>query len=158
MSGSTSSAWWQLLRAGNVFTAISNILAGFLLVRGEWQPVLPLFFLILSSAMLYLAGMVLNDVFDLEDDRLHRPERPLPSGRIDPKLAKIVGWGLMVDGLSAAGVAAWLMGSWLPILVATLLAAAIIAQKMSACSIPEPSWRRPAAGESGTSKRFWDVH
>jgi len=127
MNDSTSTAWWQLLRAGNVFTAISNILAGFLLVRGEWQPVLPLIFLILSSAALYLAGMVLNDVFDLEADRVQRPERPLPSGRIDPSLAKLVGWGLMIDGLSAAGVAAWLLASWLPIIVATLLATAILA-------------------------------
>lgn len=126
-NGAPSSAWWQLLRAGNVFTAISNILAGFLLVRGEWQPVLPLIFLILSSAALYLSGMVLNDVFDLEEDRVDRPERPLPSGRIEPQMAKLVGWGLMLDGLIAAGIAAWLLASWLPILVATLLAAAILA-------------------------------
>jgi len=122
-----ATAWWQLLRAGNVFTAVSNIVAGFLLVRGEWQPILPLVFLILSSAALYLAGMVLNDVFDLADDRVERPERPLPSGRIDPSLAKLVGWGLMIDGLCAAGVAAWLLRSWLPILIAVLLASAIIA-------------------------------
>ncbi len=126
MSHSTTSAWWQLLRAGNVFTAISNILAGFLLVRGEWQPMLPLVFLILSSAALYLSGMVLNDVFDLEKDRVDRPERPLPSGHIEPNVAKLVGWGLMFDGLTAAGVAAWLLASWLPILIALLLAIAII--------------------------------
>ncbi len=126
-NGAPSSAWWQLLRAGNVFTAISNILAGFLLVRGEWQPVLPLVFLIISSAALYLSGMVLNDVFDLETDRAQRPERPLPSGRINPQMAKLVGWGLMFDGLSAAGVAAWLLASWLPILVAASLAVAILA-------------------------------
>ena len=123
----TGSAWWQLLRAGNVFTAISNILAGFLLARGEWQPVLPLLFLILSSAMLYLAGMVLNDVFDLEEDRIHRPERPLPSGRIDPQLAKIVGLGFLVDGLFFAGIAGWFLESWLPVVVAVSLAAAIVA-------------------------------
>ncbi len=126
MNNPNASAWWQLLRAGNVFTAVSNILAGFLLVRGEWQPVLPLIFLIMSSAALYLAGMVLNDVFDLEVDRHERPERPLPSGRIDPNIAKLVGWGLMFDGLTSAGVAAWLLASWLPLVMATLLAIAII--------------------------------
>ena len=127
MSASTGNAWWQLLRAGNVFTAISNILAGFLLVRGEWQPILPLIFLILASAALYLAGMVLNDVFDLEIDRVERPERPLPSGRIELGWAKLVGWGLMIDGLSAAAVAAWLLASWLPIITATGLAISIVA-------------------------------
>ena len=127
MSTSPASAWWQLLRAGNVFTAITNILAGFLLVRGEWQPVLPLIFLILSSAALYLAGMVLNDVFDLEVDRIERPERPLPSGRIELNIARLVGWGLMFDGLTSAGIAAWLLASWLPIVIALLLAATIVA-------------------------------
>jgi len=124
---SSASAWWQLLRAGNVFTAISNILAGFLLARGDWQPWLPLVFLILSSVCLYLAGMVLNDVFDLEIDRVERPERPLPSGRIEPGIAKLVGWGLMFDGLSAAGIAAWLLASWLPIAVGLMLAISIVA-------------------------------
>lgn len=126
MSGSASSSWWQLLRAGNVFTAVSNILAGFLLVRGEWQPILPLLFLMLASAALYLSGMVLNDVFDLEIDRVERPERPLPSGRISLTMAKVVGWGLMIDGLTGAAVAAWLLGSWLPLLMAMLLATAIV--------------------------------
>ncbi len=127
MNSTPASAWWQLLRAGNVFTAITNILAGFLLVRGEWLPVLPLIFLILSSTALYLAGMVLNDIFDLEVDRIERPERPLPSGRIELNVAKLVGWGLLFDGLSAAGVAAWLLHSWLPIVIVTLLAATIVA-------------------------------
>ncbi len=126
MSGSTASAWWQLLRAGNVFTAVSNILAGFLLVQGEWQPFWPLVFLILSSIGLYLAGMVLNDVFDLEIDRIERPERPLPSGRINPLSAKLIGCGLMLDGLTGAALAAWLVGSWLPLVVASLLALTIV--------------------------------
>ncbi len=126
MSGSTASAWWQLLRAGNVFTAVSNILAGFLLAHGEWQPVWPLVILIVSSIGLYLAGMVLNDVFDLEIDRVERPERPLPSGRIEPLTAKLIGWGLVLDGLTGAALAAWLIGSWMPLVVAGLLALTIV--------------------------------
>lgn len=38
--------------------------------------------LIAASAALYLAGMVLNNVFDIELDRDEQPYRPLPSGRI----------------------------------------------------------------------------
>lgn len=33
------------------------------------------------------AGNVLNDYYDIEIDRINRPERPLPSGRISPKSA-----------------------------------------------------------------------
>lgn len=137
MNHSTGSDWWQLLRAGNVFTAMSNILAGYMLALGDWQPVLPLALLVISSASLYLAGMVLNDVFDLELDRVERPERPLPAGRIDVGLATVVGWGFVLNGLLTAGLAAWLLASWLPIIVAALLTTAIVAYdailKSTAC-------------------------
>lgn len=136
MSSSPASAWWQLLRAGNVLTAVSNILAGYLLTRGAWVPVLPLVFLVLSSAALYLAGMVLNDLFDLELDRAERPERPLPSGRIEPVWAKLVGWGLMIDGLTAAGIASWLITSWLPLIFATMLATTIVGYNAALKSTP----------------------
>lgn len=64
----------------------------------------------LASAFLYTAGMVLNDVFDLEIDRVERPERPLPTGRID------VGWarGLGFTMLGAGVTAAWAAGQLFP--------------------------------------------
>ncbi|MGI9427945.1 MAG: UbiA family prenyltransferase [Bythopirellula sp.] len=141
MNASPTAAWWQLLRAGNLLTAVSNILAGFLLAKGEWQPLLPLVFLVLSSAALYLAGMVLNDVFDLETDRVHRPERPLPSASIDPQTASLIGWGLIFDGISGAAVAAWLIGSWLPLIIGCLLAASIVAYD----SVLKSTWFGPVA-------------
>ena len=65
---------------------------GFLVVQvaaeGErtWQirpaDVRVLLLLAAASSLLYAAGVVLNDVFDLEIDRHERPERPIPSGRI----------------------------------------------------------------------------
>lgn len=127
MAGPSLSAWWQLLRAGNVFTAISNVIVGFLLVREPWQPALPLCLLMVSSAALYLAGMVLNDVFDFELDRAERPERPLPSGQISIAAASIVGWGLLIIGILASGFVSWLSGLWLPMWTACALAVAIIA-------------------------------
>ena len=50
--------------------------------------------------------MVLNDVFDLEIDRRERPERPLPSGRVSLRAARLLGWTLLVLGmlLGIAGV------------------------------------------------------
>jgi 4-hydroxybenzoate polyprenyltransferase len=141
MADSSSAAWWQLLRAGNLLTAVSNILAGFLLAKGDWQPVLPLVFLVLGSAALYLAGMVLNDVFDLEIDRVERPERPLPSGRIHPPTARLIGWGLLIDGVSGAALAAWLIGSWLPLIIGCLLAGTIVAYD----SALKSTWLGPLA-------------
>jgi 4-hydroxybenzoate polyprenyltransferase len=41
----------------------------------------------ISSALLYIFGIILNDYFDLETDRKERPFRPLPSGRVSKRSA-----------------------------------------------------------------------
>ena len=64
--------------------------------------ILPLL-LLLGSALMYMAGMVLNDVFDVEVDRVERPERPLPSGRIAVGWARWLGFEMLFVG-AALGV------------------------------------------------------
>ena len=94
----------RLTRAPAVFTAISNILAAHLIATGgaiDW-PVLGL--LAAASACLYSAGMVLNDCFDLAEDRRERPSRPLPSGAVPLAAAWALGWGLLAAGVALAGV------------------------------------------------------
>ena len=110
MSETTSklSAWWQLLRAGNFFTAVSNVIAGFLLAQGSWNQSAALLLAVAASALLYEAGMVLNDVFDAKLDAIERPERPIPAGRIPRLLALEVGGALLIAGL----VASVLAGMW----------------------------------------------
>ena len=119
-------AWWQLLRAGNVFTAISNVIAGYLITQQSWQPIGPLLLMVLSSALLYEAGMVLNDVFDAELDAKERPERPIPSGRISRRLAAVVGWTLLVLGIVTGGLASVLVGNVMAVCVSLALAACIV--------------------------------
>lgn len=119
-------AWWQLLRIGNVFTAISNIIAGFLLVQREWQPLEPLLLLIGSSTLLYTAGMVLNDAFDADLDARERPERPIPSGRMSRATAFRAGIGLLVLGVSFACFASGKLQSRTPAAISALLALAIL--------------------------------
>lgn len=98
-------AWLRLFRIAALPSALANILIGFLLANGSWQPALPLVWLLLASACLYLAGMVLNDVFDIEVDRKERPNRPLPSEAISVRAARSVGFGLLVLGIALAGLA-----------------------------------------------------
>lgn len=50
----------------------------------------------------YTAGMVLNDVADAAADRLHRPRRPIPSGRVDRWAA--LGMSVMLLALGCAAV------------------------------------------------------
>ena len=51
----------------------------------RWLPLLA------ASMVLYASGIMLNDVFDFEVDRLERPGRPLPSGRASRRTAAWVG-------------------------------------------------------------------
>jgi len=44
----------------------------------------------ISSGLLYIAGIVLNDYFDIEIDRKERPFRPLPSGSVSKSTAMII--------------------------------------------------------------------
>ena len=78
-------AYLRLMRLPNVFTALSNVAMGFAFARDWNRPfgtsdAILLACLAGASALLYTAGMVLNDVFDYDVDRQERPFRPLPSG------------------------------------------------------------------------------
>ena len=94
----------RLLRVANVFTALADVLMGYACVERQLAPLLPLAGLLATSALLYLAGMVLNDVFDLETDRQERPERPLPAGRIAWRAARRWGFALLLAGVAAGAL------------------------------------------------------
>ncbi len=98
-------AWLQLLRVSAVPSAVTNILAGFLIANRSWQPSLELMALLACSALLYMSGMVLNDWCDVEIDMQQRPRRPLPSGRITRRAAVIAYLTLTAIGLCLAGLA-----------------------------------------------------
>lgn len=73
----------ELARVSNLPTCVSNVLVGCALgSTGQqlgWPPVV---LLSIAAALLYVGGMVLNDVCDAEIDRATRSDRPIPSGRI----------------------------------------------------------------------------
>jgi 4-hydroxybenzoate polyprenyltransferase len=96
----------RLVRLPNVFTALADILMGYLFVHPSLTPVARFVSVALASCGLYMAGMVFNDVFDLEQDRRERPHRPLPSGTVRLAGAQVLGWGLFISG----GALAWLAG------------------------------------------------
>lgn len=121
----------QLLRAPNVFTAFADVGMGFYVAGGQELPALGLLCLLAASGCLYSAGMVLNDVFDVEIDRRERPARPLPSGRVSLGWARTLGFGLLLAGAaigSAAGHLAHVEGAlpWRSGAVAALLAACVL--------------------------------
>ena len=100
-------AWLRLSRISALPSAISNILVGFLLARQSWMPSWELTMLIGSSCCLYMAGMILNDVFDVAIDAKERPERPIPAGLISKASAAWVGVILLLLGVGLAGSLGW---------------------------------------------------
>ncbi len=112
----------QLIRLPNVLTAAADSLAGWLLGGGtlgaftRWIP------LTVASMLLYASGMALNDVFDVEIDRIERPGRPIPSGRVSRARAG----GLGALGLLAGPLVAWVSGSPASLAVGGVLALVIL--------------------------------
>jgi 4-hydroxybenzoate polyprenyltransferase len=124
-SSSRTMALAELLRLPNVFTALADILAGYLVTHTGLVPWSTVALLGGASCAIYLAGMVLNDVYDVEVDRRERPERPLPSGRISLPAARLWGFELLLLGVALGWSASFFSGEWRCGVVATVLAATV---------------------------------
>ncbi len=105
-------AWLELTRISNVLTVATNAMVGLWvahLLAGQatmerfvdWMP--RHVGVVAGLCLLYLFGMVLNDLLDRDVDAHERPTRPLPSGRIGLRPAILVAASLV-----SAGV--WLVG------------------------------------------------
>jgi len=95
----------RLTRPANIVTSVADVLAGIAIsgyFLGAGQELLPVFLLCLSSIGLYGGGIVFNDVFDAELDKIERPERAIPSGAVSIREAVILGSVLLATGLLAA--------------------------------------------------------
>ena len=100
----------KLIRLPNVITAACNSLAGALCAGvglNRWPDLL---MLALSSMSIYAAGILWNDLFDLEEDRRERPSRPLPSGEVSVRLAWFISILLAVIGVILAALVSLKVG------------------------------------------------
>jgi hypothetical protein len=122
-------AYVQLMRLPNVFTALADVAMGYLFTHDPDEGAAALVGaipLLLASALMYSAGIVLNDVFDVEIDREERPERPLPSGRVPVGRARWLGFEMLAFGVIAgASVSLW-SHNWRPADVSVALAVLIV--------------------------------
>ncbi|MDT0608504.1 UbiA-like protein EboC [Croceitalea rosinachiae] len=96
----------QLCRPANLPTAAADVLAG-LAIAGFFVNQISLFnssgwLLVFASIFLYAGGVVLNDVFDVEIDKIERPERPISSGLIKLQDARLFGFCLLLLGVGGA--------------------------------------------------------
>jgi 4-hydroxybenzoate polyprenyltransferase len=95
----TFKAFLDLCRISNLPTVWTNVLAAMVLsgVSFSWAD-----FLVLSASLsfFYSGGMCLNDLWDAEIDRVDKPFRPIPSGRISIRTAWLFTTSLFVIALS----------------------------------------------------------
>ena len=123
-------SWLELLRVPNLLTVPGDPLAGFVVAKAAGDvgadltapEAVSLALAATVSLLLYAAGLLWNDWFDLAEDRRERPQRPLPSGRVRPASAAVAAGALM----AAALVFAYFAGRSV-LVVAGILAAAILA-------------------------------
>lgn len=83
-------AWLELVRVPNLVTVPGDIVLGWMCSGASVTDIRDarrLALLILVSLLLYMAGLVMNDICDVGADRRERPERPLPSDRVSFRAA-----------------------------------------------------------------------
>ena len=125
MSTGRARAWLEIMRISNLPTVVSNAIAGTALgvivriIEDEaghavWIGATPLrtdagapsptavLAAIAAPALIYIAGMVLNDAFDAAIDAQERPARPIPSGRLKRSHAFIAGFVLLAAAITLA--------------------------------------------------------
>ena len=103
-----TTGYLRLMRPANIVTSVADVLAG-IAISGflanqsfQIQDLLAILLLCFSTAGLYGGGVIFNDVFDADLDKIERPERPIPSGLITFKEAAKLGSIMLIGGILAA--------------------------------------------------------
>lgn len=103
-------AYIKLLRPANCLLAVLGVVAGGFLVLKTIN--FPLLLAFLVAFIITAAGNAMNDYFDLEADKINKPKRPLPAGKISPRAALVFSIILFGIGIS---LTLWL--NWLCLLI-----------------------------------------
>ncbi|MBN1895958.1 geranylgeranylglycerol-phosphate geranylgeranyltransferase [bacterium] len=116
MKPSNLAGLFLLMRPLNVLIAFLSIFIGGL-ITGTIHPLKKLLLACLSGSIIAAGANSINDYFDLEIDRINKPQRPLPLGRI----TKAQAWGFSMvcfltgiavsTGIHATGFAIALLSS-----------------------------------------------
>ncbi|MCS6788525.1 MAG: UbiA family prenyltransferase [Aigarchaeota archaeon] len=92
----------RLTRPPNGLMMFVAVLAGHFVSSGRLPELQPLTLSFLAAYCLNGSSMVVNDLVDVEVDRVNAPERPIPSGAVSPAEAKVLATSLGVMGLAAS--------------------------------------------------------
>lgn len=87
-----------IIRPANCIFAGLCIFVGAILNTTLYSSI-PVLFAIFSGMLIAAGGYVINDFFDIRIDKINKPQRVLPSGKIKPKTALIYAGSFFVGGI-----------------------------------------------------------
>lgn len=96
--------FFQLVRIPTIFSAFSNVYAGYWIGGGAASP-RSLILGLIAGGLYLMAGMALNDIADYKVDKAERPDRPLPSGKISLPVAWMLTLGMFAVALACQWIA-----------------------------------------------------
>ncbi|MFX1366015.1 MAG: geranylgeranylglycerol-phosphate geranylgeranyltransferase [Promethearchaeota archaeon] len=91
-----------ILRPVNDIMGSLTVIIGILVTRqgiGYERIIINIILGVLTYFFIAGSGMVINDIYDIEIDKINRPERPIPSGAITMLEAKYLFAGLFILGI-----------------------------------------------------------
>lgn len=89
--------WLDIIRPLNCIMAGISVVVGAFLVSSIFTPAVLLAFL--AVFLITGAGNVINDYIDVDSDRINKPRRPIPSGRISKRNALLYSIALFAAGI-----------------------------------------------------------
>jgi geranylgeranylglycerol-phosphate geranylgeranyltransferase len=96
----------ELIRPMNcALASVGVMVGGFLVAKTLTFP------LLVAAAAAFLitgAGNSINDFFDVEPDKINRPERPIPAGELSPGMAVLITLAMFGAGILMSSMINWL--------------------------------------------------
>ena len=100
--------WWDLSRGWNMLWGISTVALGAVMMGVDYEEKFLTLALHAFTIGCFIAGwFAINDLLDIDIDRINHPQRPLPSENISELSAKKYGHRMMI--LSGVGMVAIIM-------------------------------------------------
>jgi 4-hydroxybenzoate polyprenyltransferase len=98
--------FWRFLRPATLPAPVAGVVGGAIAAEGGWPgDPLPLALAVASALLLTGASNGINQIADVETDRINRPDRPLPSGAMTMRSAWAIVVALGVVALACAAAA-----------------------------------------------------
>ena len=94
--------YFTLLRPSNFIITVASVFVSCLLAGGTSVNLAAMVIASVAAGLIGSGGMVVNDLFDVEIDRINKPSRPLPSGGVSLRSASffyatLTGAGLLLN-------------------------------------------------------------